>query len=94
MNLVTTAAAPANAAATNAKHNNQKQQVTNMIINEVSDNLLEYQHLSKVPNAKIWQRVLENDLGRLAQGVRLIMPKGTNTIFIHPRTIPNERKVA
>ena len=59
MNLATTTSAPENAAATNAKHNNQKHQFTNAVIDKLSVNLLKYRHLTKGPQKQsvsgIWK---------------------------------------
>ena len=56
----------------------------NSVLEDVSGNLLEYRHLIKRTDAAIWTRTLENDFGRLAQGVETRIPKGTNAIFLFP----------
>ena len=75
------APAPKDTAETNTACNNHKHQVTNMVIDEVLGNLLEYQHLIKPPNVKIWELALANDLGRPVKGYGSRITKGTNTIF-------------
>ena len=55
---------------------------------------LEYCHLIQVPDKYIWVKALANDFGRLAQGVKDIIPTGNSTIFfIHPNEIPAHKKV-
>ena len=85
--------APTDTAATNTTCNNHKHQVTNAVIYEVLGNLLEYQHLIKPPNVKIWELVLANDLGHWWKDTDQELPKEQTLFFIHPRAIPNERKV-
>ena len=45
---------------------------------------LEYRHLIKGSDKDIWVKFLAKDSGRLAQGVKDIMPTGKSTIFFHP----------
>ena len=53
----------------------------------------EYRHLIQVPDKDIWVKALANDFGRLAQGVKDIMPTGNSIIFsIHPSKIPAHKK--
>ena len=55
---------------------------------------LEYSHLMRGPYKDIWKTSLENDLGRLAQGVGTRMPTGTNMVFFIPRSaVPDGRTV-
>ena len=54
LKLTTNMAAPTNDTSTNAERDNQHQQVTNVVIDKVSGNLLEYRNLIKGPNTKIW----------------------------------------
>ena len=84
INHSTTDAATTKDESINMINNNQKQQVTNMDIDNVSGNLLEYWHLIKCHNAKIWYKALANDLGQLAQGFGSIIPK--ETPFFHTLT--------
>ena len=62
----------------------QKEQA-NAVADEATGQLLEYRHLVRGPDAKIWKKAFANDLGRLAQGVGTRMRTGTNTVFfVHP----------
>ena len=46
------------------------------------------------PDKDIWNTILANNLGRLAQGVGTRMPTGTNTVFFIPRSaVPVGRSV-
>ena len=55
---------------------------------------MEYRDLMKVPDKTIWERVFENYLGRLAQGVGSRMKDGNSTIFfVHPSKIPSHKKI-
>ena len=66
----------------------------NSVLDEATGQLLEYRHLVKGPDAKIWKKAFANDLGRLAQGVGTRMRSGTNTVFyVHPSKIPDGKKV-
>ena len=53
------------------------------IINPDTGVSLEYHHLIQIPDKDIWLKALANYFGRLAQGVKYIMPTGNSTIF-HP----------
>ena len=67
----------------------------NAVIEEASGDVLEYRHLVKGPNRKIWETSCANDFGRLAQGIGTRMPQGTNTIYFIPRRqVPAGRKVS
>ena len=49
----------------------------------------EYSHLIKGPSKPKWTRAMENNIGRLFQGIRYI--KGTETcFFIHRHKVPQE----
>ena len=64
------------------------------VINPDTGVSLEYRHLTQGPDKDIWVKSLENDFGRLAQGLKDRMPTGNSTIFfIHPREIPAHKKV-
>ena len=43
----------------------------------------EYRHMIKHPNRKIWQRLFANELGQLAQGIKMV--KGANTFIFIPK---------
>ena len=74
-------------------HSVQKEQA-NTVADEATGQLLEYRHLVRGPDAKIWKKAFANDLGRLAQGVGTRMRTGTNTVFfVHPSKIPEGKKV-
>ena len=65
------------------------------VLKDVSGNLLKYCHLIKRPDAAIWTQSLANDFGRLAQGLVIRMPKGTNTFFFIPHhQVPKNRQVS
>ena len=50
--------------------------------------------MTRVPDKDIWNTSLENNLGRLAQGVGTRISTGTNTVFFIPRSaIPAGRTV-
>ena len=52
----------------------------------------EYRHLMKGPDKPKWSRAMENEIGRLFQGIRDI--EGTYTcFFIHKYEVPQDRKV-
>ena len=53
----------------------------NFVTDEVTGKYLEYLHLLRGPNKDLWTRSLDNDLGRLDQGVGTRMPTSTNTVF-------------
>ena len=64
------------------------------VINPDTGVSLEYRHLVQGSDKDIWVKALANDFGRLAQGVKDIMPTGNSTIFfIHPSEIPAHKKV-
>ena len=64
------------------------------VINPDTGVSLEYRHLIQGPDKDIWVKALANYFGRLAQGVKDIMPTGNSTIFfIQPREIPSHKKV-
>ena len=64
------------------------------VINPDTGVSLEYRHLIQGPDKYIWVKALENDFGRLAQGVKGRMPTGNSKIFfIHPSKIPSHKKV-
>ena len=64
------------------------------VINPDTGVSLEYRHLIQGPDKDIWVKALANDFGRLAQGVKDIIPTGNSTIFfIHPCEIPTHKKV-
>ena len=58
----------------------------NTVIDTNTGQSLEYSHLMRCPDKDIWNTSLANDLGRLAQGVGTIMPTGTITVFLIPRS--------
>ena len=64
------------------------------VINPDNGISLEYRRLIQGPDKDIWVKALANDFGRLAQGVKVIIPTGNSTIFsIHPSEIPRHNKV-
>ena len=64
------------------------------VINPDTVASLEYRHPIQGPDKDIWVKALANDFGRLAQGVKDIIPTENITIFfIHPRKIPAHKKV-
>ena len=64
------------------------------VINPDTGASLEYRHLIQWPDKDIWVKALANNFGRLAQGVKTIIPTGKSTIFfIHPREILAHKKV-
>ena len=63
INLITTVVAATNSAETNETQKNQKQQVTNMVIDQVSGKFLVHRHPIKGPNSKIQERKFQNYLG-------------------------------
>ena len=72
----------------------QQEERANVIIDPVSGQALEYQHLICGPDGATWIKALANNLGRLAQGVGTCMPTGTNTVlFVAKSSIPHDRKV-
>jgi hypothetical protein len=75
-------------------HQGVEEEQANSVADEATGQLLEYRHLVKGPDAKIWKKAFANDLGRLAQGVGTRMISGTNTVFfVHPSKIPDGKKV-
>ena len=85
---ITTAVSPDNYLATQTTKDGQVQQVTNVVINKVLGNLIEYRNHIKCLNAKILGGSLANGLRKLTQKIGSRIPKETNTTFvIHPRTI-------
>ena len=57
--------------------------------------MLEYCHLIKGSDRKIWATALVNDPVRLTHGVSTRMKKGANAIFfIHPSKIPTKKRSA
>ena len=70
-------------------------QQANAVLEEGSGGILEYRHLIKGPDRKIWKTSCANDFGRLAQGIGTQMPQGANTIFFIPRhQVPKGRNVS
>ena len=64
------------------------------VINPDTGVSLEYRHLIQGPDKDIWVKALANDFGRLAQGVKDIIPTGNSKIFfIHPSEILTHNKV-
>ena len=62
----------------------------NSVIDEVTGQYLEYQHLVRGPNQKICTNSLANDLGQLAQEIGTCMPTVTSTVFfIRKCNVPN-----
>ena len=55
---------------------------------------MDLRQLLQGPNKSIWRTSLAKDLGRLTQGIRTRMPRGTNNVFYVPKSsIPVNRKV-
>ena len=71
-----------------------QEEQSNVVINPVRGQALEYWHLICGPNRDNYIRALANNLGRLAQGVGTRMPTGTKTVFfIAKSAILQGRKV-
>ena len=51
------------------------------MIDDVTGQYLEYRHLIRCLSAEVWSYSLDNNLGRLTQGVGTRMPTGTSTVF-------------
>ena len=67
---------------------------SNTVIDTVTGQSLEFPHLMRGSDKDIWTTSLVKDLGRIAEGVKTIMPTGTNTVFFIPRSlIPARRTV-
>ena len=67
----------------------------NAVIEPGTRNVLEYWHLVKGPEKRTWIKSLENNLGRLAQGIGKRIPRVTNTIFfVKHLDVPTNRKVS
>ena len=67
------------------------QHIAGAVIDDDTDEQLKYRYLVKKDKCRdTWIKSLENELGRLAQGIRDI--KGTDTIsFVHKSEIPKDR---
>ena len=67
----------------------------NSVLDKATGNLLEYRHLIKGPDRRIWIKALANYLGRLAQGVGKRMTSGSNNVFFTRQSaIQANRKVS
>ena len=68
----------------------QQVREANSVTHQISGVAQAYIHLVKGPDKKIWERYLTNELGQLAQGIRIV--KGTNTvIFITKTQVPKHK---
>ena len=62
----------------------QKNHEANEVTHQISGVEQEYRYIIKGPDKKIWERSFSNELGQLAQGIRMI--KETNTVIFIPKS--------
>ena len=62
------------------------QHVVNSVIDPDTGATLEYRHLIRGKTAQLWNTSFANELGRLANGVGIRIPTGTNTIDFIPKS--------